>query len=364
MHPKKAIAYYITAHGYGHGVRSCDVIRSLNERHPQHPVVLISDLPESFLRSRLASGQNRFRRGSFDVGMVQLDSIRVDVPATLRELEVLYTRHAGRVREEKEFLQSIHAGVVVSDIPAIPLEAAASCSMPCLAMGNFSWDWIYASFASQDPRWGGYVEKYRTGYALADLLLKLPLSPEMPAFPLQEEIPLVASPGRERRSDIAKLTGCDPRKKWVLLSFTTLDWNEEALRHIEQLDTYEFFTVKPLEWIRKNIYSIDHGLVSFSDVLASVDIVVSKPGFGLISECILNRKPLVFADRSDFVEYDVLVAGIQKFLKNLHIPSADLYQGDLAPSLEAVMNQPEPRETLLGGGAELAAGRIVEYLMR
>ena len=42
-----------------------------------------SELPEELLRSRIGSGPVTYRHKSFDVGMVQLDSIRVDLPATL-----------------------------------------------------------------------------------------------------------------------------------------------------------------------------------------------------------------------------------------------------------------------------------------
>src|SRR5574342_361665 len=79
------IAYYVSAHGYGHGVRSCDIIRALNETHPAVTVHMVTLLPASFLSNRTGPGRNRIRARSFDVGMVQLDSIRVDVDATLAE---------------------------------------------------------------------------------------------------------------------------------------------------------------------------------------------------------------------------------------------------------------------------------------
>ena len=42
------------------------------------------------------------------------------------------------------------ARLVVADIPSIPIEAAKRCGIPAVAMGNFSWDWIYADFAARD----------------------------------------------------------------------------------------------------------------------------------------------------------------------------------------------------------------------
>ena len=70
---KRHIAYYVTAHGYGHGVRSCDVLGALLAAHPATKITVTTDLPESFLRSRLPCTDGRLvvRPGAFDVGMVQ-----------------------------------------------------------------------------------------------------------------------------------------------------------------------------------------------------------------------------------------------------------------------------------------------------
>ena len=189
--------------------------------------------------------------------------------------------------------------------------------------------------------------------------MRLPFAEPMKSFPNIEDIPLVATPGRSRRDELVKLTGCDPKKKWILLSFTSLDWDEQALNRAEELSEYVFFTVKPLEWRRRNIHAIDRSRIQFSDVLASVDVVISKPGFGLMSECVLNRKPLIYADRADFREYHVLVEGIRRYLKNVHIPAELLYRGELGDALAAIWNRPEPKETLAAGGDETAAKRIM-----
>ena len=354
-----SIAYYITAHGYGHGVRSCDIIRALNTLRPEMRIVLVSDLPESFFRNRVDLVANSLRPGSFDSGMVQLDSIRVDVEATLGEVESLLSRWGEFLQQERRFLREQGIGLVVSDIPAIPIEAAVTQGIPALAVGNFGWDWIYSAYAAKDARWQPAVEAYQRGYSKADLLLRLPFAEEMNAFPRKEDIPVVAHAGRKRRTEIASLAGCSPECRWVLLSFTTLEWDAAALDKVEELADYQFFTVLPLQWKRKNIFAIHRDQVAFSDVVASVDCVLSKPGFGIISECAVNRKPLIYADRSDFLEYPVLESAIKKYLKNLHIPVDMLYRGELRAALEAVWGGKEPAFSAPAGGAQIAASRIL-----
>jgi L-arabinokinase len=359
---KPAVAFYITAHGYGHGRRSCDIIRAFHRVRPDAAVHVVSGLGEPFLRSQLGPGAYTLRGGSFDVGMVQLDSIRVDVEATLLRAEGVCARRRESVEAEREFLGRHGIGVVVADIPAIPIEAAAGLGIPSLAVGNFSWDWIYEGRCARDPRWGEIVEAFREGYARTGLLLRLPFSPEMNSFPRREDIPLVAAAGRSRRKEIARITGCDPGRKWVLLSFSTLEWGAEALARVGEIEDCAFFTVLPLRWESPNLHALERERVPFSDVVASVDAVVSKPGFGILSDCVVNRKPLVYAERSDFREYPVLEEAVGRYLRNVHIPAAELYRGNLRPFLDRLERSAEPAERLTGGGEDIAAARIAQFL--
>lgn len=358
---QKRVAYYVSAHGYGHGVRSSDIVRALLEKQPVD-IVLISVLPQSFLANRLGRAAVIFREGKFDVGMVQKDSIRVDLEATLRELQTLTARWDELVESEAEWLRCQGMTLVVCDIPAIPVAAAKRVGIPAAVVANFSWDWIYEEFAERDARWRPIVERFASAYRETDLLLKMPFSPDMGVFPRKVDIPLVARPGQARRADITRITGADISKPWVLLSFTTLEWGEDALSRVESHNQYEFFTVQPLEWNRRNIHAINRDVIPFSDVLASVDIVVSKPGFGLLSECVVNGKPLVYAGRTDFREYSVLEREMKRFLRCVHIPTDALYRGELETALVAVAGQPEPPETLPANGGEKAATILLNMM--
>ena len=395
------IAYYITAHGYGHGTRSCDVLRALHRLAPEQPVIVVTDLHPDFLNSRLKGCDNlTFRKGAFDVGLVQKDSIRSDLFQTLEKLETLYAREEELIVQEQNFFRENNIERVVADIPAIPLAAAQRSNITNIAIGNFSWDWIYADYAKTDFHWEFFVEKFREVYEQTDLLLRLPFAPPMKQFPKQIDIPLLASPGtacREKirdskahsnlkqsthpglqpplpRRGIRKIPSTEKmperrggsndicmKKTWVLLSFTSLDLDFQALENIRTHRDYEFFCVQPLEFPGSCIHSIDRHQVAFADILASCDIVISKPGFGLVSECIVNNKPLIYSDRSAFAEYPYLVEGIENYLKNVHLPTAQLYAGDFFQALEKLKTAPEPEGFIKRSGAEMIARKLIHY---
>ena len=357
----KKIAYYITAHGYGHGARSCDVVNALRAAAPDQPVIVITDLPETFMHSRLLPGIE-LRRGAFDVGLIQQDSIQVDLDASLKAIETLYARESELIRQELDFLRCENVGAVVADIPAIPLAAAQRTGLPNMATGNFGWDWIYEEFVQHDPRWRPYVDKFRTVYGQTDLLLRQPFAEPMEAFPNRIDLPLLAAPGRNSREKIAALSGADPGKRWVLLSFTSLNLEQPALDQLANLSGHEWFSVEPLEWRNSSVHCVTRSDVCFADIMASVDIVVTKPGFGILSECIANHKPIIYSDRIHFREYAVLVKCIERYCRHAFIPNSELYAGQLERALAQIETAPEPREKMAGGGAALAAREILSRL--
>ncbi|MCF7848440.1 MAG: hypothetical protein K9M45_06280 [Kiritimatiellales bacterium] len=364
----KKVAYYITAHGYGHGTRSCDIINALIGKLPtigrKVPIIVKTDLPLPFLAGRLPLDRITMIQGEFDVGLVQQDSIRVDLDASLRAVEEIYSREEELIQGEVEFIRQNGVGVVVADIPAIPLAAAKRAGVPAIAVGNFGWDWIYSDFVRHDPRWQIHVDKFREAYARTDLLIRIPFAEKMKAFPNKTDVPVLAKPGTNRRMEIADATEAESSKKWVLLSFTTLDWNSQALENIARLTGHEFFSVEPLEWKGSTVHCLDRDRFHFSDVVASCDIVLTKPGFGILSDCVANQKPILYADRENFLEYAVLVKCIEKYLRHAFIPVADLYAGNLETALDEIGTAPTPPETIPLGGAELAVEMILDVLRR
>jgi L-arabinokinase len=356
------ITWYITAHGYGHGVRSCDILAALRAAAPSLDLEVVTDLPPDFLRSRVDLPPAAIRPGAFDVGMVQRDSICVDLDATADRLRDLLAVWPARLAAERARLRADRPGLVVCDIPAIPIEAARAEGIPAVAIGNFGWDWIYEEFTGRAPIWADAAARFRDGYALADLLLQYPFSEPMAAFPRREPQPLVASPGRNRRAELAAAYGIDPARRWVLLSFTTLDWDATALARVAAIDDTVFLTVRPLAWDLPTTCAVDRDRFPFCDVIATADAVISKPGFGILSECVVNDKPLLYVERTDFREYPVLEAALRRHLRHRHLPVADLYRGDLAPHLTGLAGIPPPREPLPAGGARLAAQRLLRMV--
>jgi L-arabinokinase len=357
----KKIAYYITAHGYGHGARSCDILHALRHADANVPIIVKTDLPRQFLTGRLPESIE-IRPGAFDTGMIQKDAIHHDLEASLEAVVELYANESELIEQEAAFLRDESVGVVVADIPAIPLAAAQKERIPDIACGNFGWDWIYSEYVQYDQRWQCYADKIRTVYQNTHLLLQQPLSEPMSAFPNRIKLALLAKSGTERKERIVELSGADSKKQWLLLSFYALSLDQAALDHFAMLKDVEVFCVEPLKWPGSCVHSLSPHDVSFSDILASMDVVVTKPGFGIISECIANDKPIVYSNRANFAEYEMLVGHIEQYCQNTLILNEELYAGRLERALGKIAKAPPPPKKMPRGGAGHAAKQILKRL--
>ena len=349
------IAYYITAHGYGHAARSLEVVEALLEHCP---VTVVTQVSEPFLRERLGS-RLQLRRRALDVGVVQVDSLHGDASQTLARVQELMARSPALLNEEVEFYRAKGVRLVVVDAPALPLEAAYQYGIPGLAVASFGWDYIYSLFAERDPAWREVCQWFRRGYAQATHYLRYPFSEAMPEITSREDIPLVARPGSSRRDFL----GADPEKPWVLLGFHQLNLDASARQRLQSLP-YEFFNLPSTEVgpPGPNMHCPALGSNDFRDLVASMDVVLSKPGFGIVSDCLANAKPLVYVPRDDFRESRLLEEGIRRYLRHACIPAAELYVGNLQPFIEQARRASAPSESLPCAGAQAIADRILSFL--
>ena len=97
----------------------------------------------------------------------------------------------------------------------------------------------------------------------------------------------------------------------------------------------------------------------YQDLVAAADLVITKPGYGIISECVANDTPLLYTSRGPFVEYDVFVAEMPRVLRCRFLPQEDLRAGRWRPHIDALLAQSAPPERARIDGAQVAAALLL-----
>jgi L-arabinokinase len=356
---RKTIAYYITAHGFGHAVRSLEVIRGILEFRGDISVVVVSDIPE-FLVEQNVGKRLPFRRRRLDAGLVQLDSIRFDLEATRRSLEALDARSEELVADEVRFLRSQGIGAVVSDLSHLAFEAAHRAGVPSIGLGNFTWDWIYEFYARSDPAWTPLISRIRDCCRRCRLFLRLPMHSDCSVFPRVEDVPLVARKAARAPAEVRGRLGLERDAKIYLISFAALDLEEGAQRRLETIDDALFLYRRPLAFRFANAFAADGPDLSYADLVSAMDGVVTKPGYGIVADCLSHGTPMIYTDRGPFPEYEILVEEMKRSLATVFLPNRDLYGGNWGPAIEELRRLPRRTPSLRLDGASVCATAILK----
>ena len=344
------ICYYISGHGLGHAARDSQVIR----KFPKNCRVLVRTCaPANFIRRE--SGREVEVSGTrADVTPTQLDNRSIDWQSTAASVLKAHENRRSILREETDFLRSENVDVVISDISAMAFPAAAAAGVPASALGNFTWADILEPEIDRFPRLEPVIAQWQSDYATARCMLRCGLNLPMDYFPEVCDIGLIGRCGNEVRSQLATHLNLAPGSKIVLLYFGIYDADEDFIPDLPGTHFIAFSKGA------RGVVSLDPSEWYFPDVLASVDCVIAKPGYGTISECMANGIPVVYHPRSGFAEYTALHKGLIQWGGAVEISNHALESGNWSESLEKAMllkpvKVPAP-------GAKAAADHVMQSL--
>jgi UDP:flavonoid glycosyltransferase YjiC (YdhE family) len=337
--------FYISGHGFGHASRSIAVINALLARRPGVRVIIRSAVAP-WLVARTAHPAVELAAVETDTGVVQIDSLRLDAAASLARAGAFMASFDARVAAEAAFLRAEGATLVVADLPPLGIAAAAAAGIPGMAFGNFTWDWIYAHYPGGEPLARAIGEIY----AHTTLALRLPMWGGFATMPAVREVPFVARRARRDRDHTRRALGLPRDARVVLVSF-----GGYGLSGVTRPQTRGYHVLWPGD--------VDEAAMSargfrYEDLVGASDVVVSKPGYGIISDCLANGAALLYTSRGDFREYPVLVEAMPRVLRCAFIEQEALFAGDWTPSLDRLLAQPPPPETPATNGADIVAALI------
>ena len=362
-----SVVFYITGHGFGHAVRQIAIVNALAHRRPDVGIVVRSSVaPWLFARSVRASV--RLEPGVVDTGAVQRGSLDVDIPATLAAAQAFYAGADAWIATEAAFLAREGARLVVSDIPPLPIAAARQAGIPAIGISNFTWDWIYEDYDARRLA-PGLVEALEAHYAAADEGWRLPMHGGFASFGTLRDLRLVARVARQPRAAVRAALGLPPDQPLVLMSLggygaRGIDLHAAAasLRGIADVVATSFDSFTPGDGVHRVDETAMYGQrIRYEDLVGAVDVVASKPGYGIISECAANGTALLYTDRGRFCEYDVLVREMPALLDTAFIDQADLLAGRWREPVAGLLARP-PRPAAAADGAATAADWLSDRL--
>jgi L-arabinokinase len=365
----RPLVYYISGHGFGHASRSIEVVNAVLERRPELPVHIRTAAPR-WLFDLTVRGRFTFDAVTTDPGVVQHDSLSLDAVETVRRADAYVDGLAAAAGHEAQVLRDLDAAFVVADIPPLGLEAARLADVPATALGNFTWDWIYRDY----PGGGAAADAIGEVYRRAQRAFRLPLAGGFETFAEVTDLPFIARHARHSPADTRARLGL-PEGRLALVSFGGYGVSGIDLDALSRTAGWTLLVSASVPFgpdgvplgsarARGALFPLDEPAMyaeglRYQDVVAAVDVVVTKPGYGIISECLANDTALLYTDRGHFIEYDVLVREMPRHVRCGYVPQAQILRGHWQEALDRLVAAP-PAEAPLGtNGADVVADWIL-----
>ncbi|CAL5206553.1 unnamed protein product [Lathyrus oleraceus] len=352
-------AYYVTGHGFGHATRVTEVARHLTDAG--HDVHVVTGAPDFVFTSAVESPRLFIRKVLLDCGAVQADALTVDRLASLEKYSETAVKPRAKILAlETEWLNSIKADLVVSDVVPVACRAAADAGIRSVCVTNFSWDFIYAEYVmAAGLHHRSIVWQIAEDYSHCEFLIRLPGYCPMPAFRDVIDVPLVVRRLHKSAKEVRKELNVPEDVKLVILNFggqpsgwklkedfLPPGWLCLVCGASENEDLPPNFRTLP-----KDAYT--------PDIIAACDCMLGKIGYGTCSEALAYKCPFVFVRRDYFNEEPFLRNMLEYYQCGVEMIRRDLITGHWRPYLERAISLKPCYEAGINGG-EVAAHILQE----
>jgi len=349
----------VSPHGFGHFAQTAPVLEALRARLPGLRITLMSRLPESLLRQRLHGPVTVIPRAA-DFGMLMRSAIDVDVAATHRAYRRLHRRWPEHVARFAGLLRELAPDLVLADVPYLPLAAARRAGVPAVALCSLNWADVYRAYCGHLPGAEAVEADMRDAYRGAEPFIRPQPAMPMADLPHTCAVGPIAGLGRRRRAALRRALGLDERTRVLLVAPGGIPTAVDPSRWP---DLPGWHRLLPRAWrpAGPGSSAIEDLGWPFADLLASVDVLLTKPGYGSFVEAACLGVPVLYVARGDWPEEPGLTAWLEAHDRARRIPREDFYAGRFGHHLAALLAAPAPtppRPT----GAQEAALRILERL--
>jgi hypothetical protein len=355
----------ISGHGYGHAAQVVPVLNALGVLVPGLTAILRTTVPASFFRDRLTI-QWTLSPAQQDIGCIQKGPLRIDIDATWAAHHHFHETWDARLSHEVAAMHAASPALVIADTPYLAIEAGSRAQIPTVALANITWDLVLKEFChASDHSQQQLIERIRYCYAKADMSLRVTPAPRIDAFSNMIDVGPIASPASPERDRLASVLALTPDERTVLVGFGGVPLTSLPLEQMERLHPYHFLFDGSVPPEYSRIHSTKTLPFSFTTLLASVDVIMTKPGYGTIVEAVALQQPVVYIRRYNFADEPPLVDYLERCGRGVELSIDDFTRGQWEPAIDKAMAMlSPPTMPPPSTGAMQAASILAPYFNR
>lgn len=349
----------VSGHGYGHLSQCAPVINALWRQRPELRLTVCGSLPRTVVASRLDRDFS-YRQIELDPVLRMFSAWEVDVAASTGVYGDFYRNRATGLQQDLSLLRECRPDLVLADIPYRILLAARQAGVPAVCLCSLNWAAVYAAYSASSRESTAIIEHMLAGYRAAQAFLAPAPALPMPELDKYQPIGPIARPGTRSRTQLLQRTARPRDARYVLVAMGGIA-TRLPLACWPRMQGVTWIFAEPVVSARDDMVLLDTLGMSFMDVLASVDAVLTKPGYGTYAEAVCNGVPLLTLERPDWPETRYLNDWARAHGRLAEISRSQLETGAFAVVLEQLWRQPSlppPAPTGIAQAADFIRARL------
>lgn len=339
----------LSPHGFGHAAMTAPLVAELRRRRPGLRLTIQTALPRDFLESRYGAFEHVPHIP--DIGFRMKSAVEVDVAASAEFYRGLHADFPAVVAAETARLAEARPDLVLANVPYVTIAAAADAGIPVVAYSSINWADMVGHYLGTETAMLGQI---RDSYAKALAFLR-PTPAQPMTLPNVVDIGPVAVKGQVRADEIRQKLGLGQGIRLGLIAFGGID-HRLPLERWPALEGWFWLSSLADTPTRSDMAPWQASGLPFSDVLPSVDVLVTKPGYGTFSEAGLAGVPVLFEPRPDWPESLPLEEWLSRHTRSLAATATELASARLPLLLQRLFSQAVPEVAVpsgIGQGVDL-----------
>ena len=351
---KKRVLVDISSHGFGHVSQTAPVINTLFGSFSGLDLTVRSKVPEKLLQSRIDYPFELIPESS-DFGIRMKNAIDVDAAATAASYAAFHGKWGSRVAIEAAWLKAASFDLVLSNVSYLPLKAASLAGISAVALCSLNWADLYLHYCGKDL----IYEEILDAYSSAAAFLKTePCMPMTDIEGIARQIGPIAGIGRNRAEEVRDRLGLNGGERIGLVSMGGMPYS---------IPFGNWPRFENMHWLvtgriaRPDMTSFESLGMPFSDLIASSDVMVTKPGYGSFVEAAASGVAVLYVSRRDWPEEPFLTDWLKRHARCLEVDREMLEKGEIADALDRLLAMPEKARPAATGGTQ--ASDFLESLL-
>lgn len=318
------IAYFISAHGFGHAARASAIMAEIQARDPSIHFDIFTRVPAWFFEQN-DTLRYTHHNVQTDVGLIQSDPMHHDLIKTIAEWEQFIPFCQSQRVTLCQYLTDKHCRLVISDISPLGIIVAKHAAIPSVLVANFTWDWLYRPYVDTHPTFKNFISWLQTVYVTCDYIIQTQPSCPMPGY--TNRIDLTTHPVSRRFTSTITSTkrslGIPDTAKLITITMGGVEGKSLALNSVLGQNDYYVVTPGTGDTLTQhnNVITLPRrSQFHHPDIINASDLVIGKLGYSTLAETYYAGIPFWYFTRDNFIENEALANFANEHMRGVAVP--------------------------------------------